>query len=107
LVRDRRGLEDARKINAVVFDKTGTLTLGEHRVVDTATSDGVSADEALGLAAAIERDSEHPLARALVASAEERGLTIPTSRDFEYMPGRGVRAKVLSSASSALPCSES
>ena len=94
LVRDRRGLEDARKLNTVVFDKTGTLTLGEHRVVDTATAGGLSADEALALAASIEGDSEHPIARALVVSAKDRGLTVPASRDFEYMPGRGVRAKV-------------
>ena len=94
LVRDRRGLEEARNLNAVVFDKTGTLTLGEHRVVDVATADGVPPEEALRLAAAMERDSEHPVARAIVASAEERGLRIPASSDFEYVPGRGVRGTV-------------
>ena len=94
LVRDRRGLEEARNLNAVVFDKTGTLTLGEHRVVDIATTDGTSADDALRLAAAMERDSEHPVARAIVKSAEERGLRIPGLSDFEYMPGRGVRGTV-------------
>jgi Cu2+-exporting ATPase len=70
LVRDRRGLEEARKVNAVVFDKTGTLTLGEHRVVEITTA-GIEEHEALRLAAAVERDSEHPIARAVVASAEE------------------------------------
>ena len=94
LVRDRRGLEEARNLNAVVFDKTGTLTLGEHRVVDIATADGMTPDEALRLAAAMERDSEHPVARAIVTSAEERGLTIPQMSDFEYIPGRGVRGTV-------------
>ena len=94
LVRDRRGLEEARNLNAVVFDKTGTLTLGEHRVVDIATADGMTADEALRLAAAMERDSEHPVARAIVTSAEERGLAIPAMTDFEYIPGRGVRGTV-------------
>ncbi|MDQ3949827.1 MAG: heavy metal translocating P-type ATPase [Gemmatimonadota bacterium] len=94
LVRDRRGLEEARNLNAVVFDKTGTLTLGEHRVVDVATAGGLAPDEALTLAAALERDSEHPIARAIVATAEERGLRVPPSIDFEYMPGRGVRATV-------------
>ena len=94
LVRDRRGLEEARNLNAVVFDKTGTLTLGEHRVVDIATADGVSREDALRLAAAMERDSEHPVARAIVTSTEERGLRIPLSRDFEYVPGRGVRGTV-------------
>ena len=94
LVRDRRGLEEARNLNAVVFDKTGTLTLGEHRVVDIATADGMTPDEALRLAAAMERDSEHPVARAIVTSAEERGLAIPAMTDFEYIPGRGVRGTV-------------
>jgi Cu2+-exporting ATPase len=94
LVRDGRGLEEARNLNAVVFDKTGTLTLGEQRVVDMATVGGLTTDDALRLAAAVERDSEHPVARALIASAEERALRIPPSSEFEYMPGRGVRAAV-------------
>jgi Cu2+-exporting ATPase len=94
LVRDRRGLEEARKLTAVVFDKTGTLTLGEHRVVDLATADGMSPDDALRLAAAVERDSEHPVARAIVASAEERELRVPAATGFEYVPGRGVRGTV-------------
>ncbi|MDQ3518516.1 MAG: heavy metal translocating P-type ATPase [Gemmatimonadota bacterium] len=94
LVRDRRGLEEARNLNAVVFDKTGTLTLGEHRVVDIATADGFTPEDALRLAAAMERDSEHPVARAIVTSAEERGLAVPASGDFEYIPGRGVRGTV-------------
>ena len=94
LVRDRRGLEDARRIDTVVFDKTGTLTLGEHRVVDVAVSGTITADEALRLAAGVESDSEHPVAQALMKSARERGLQIPPSSGFEYMPGRGVRATV-------------
>ena len=94
LVRDRRGLEEARNLNAVVFDKTGTLTLGEHRVVDVATIGGVPADEAIRLAAGVERDSEHPIARAIVKSAEERGVSVPPSSDFEYVPGRGLNATV-------------
>jgi Cu2+-exporting ATPase len=94
LVRDRRGLEEARNLNSVVFDKTGTLTLGEHRVVDVATAEGITSDEALRLAAAMERDSEHPIAKAIVKSAEERGLRVPPSSDFEYIQGRGVRATV-------------
>ena len=94
LVRDRRGLEEARNLNAVVFDKTGTLTLGEHRVVDIATTEGTSPDDALRLAAAMERDSEHPVARAIVKSAEERNLSIEAIGDFEYVPGRGVRGTV-------------
>jgi Cu2+-exporting ATPase len=94
LVRDRRGLEEARNLTTVVFDKTGTLTLGEHRVVEVATVDGMSADEAIRLAAGLERDSEHPIARAIVKSAEERKLPVPSSADFEYMTGLGVRAEV-------------
>src|SRR5690606_23423754 len=67
LVRDRRGLEEARKLTAVVFDKTGTLTLAEHRVVAVRTTPGIDENEALSLAAAVERDAEHPVARAIVA----------------------------------------
>jgi Cu2+-exporting ATPase len=93
LVRDRRGLEDARNLTTVVFDKTGTLTLGEHRVVDIVTA-GLAADEALRLAAAVERDSEHPIARAIVKSAEERSLSISPASDFRYAAGRGVSANV-------------
>jgi Cu2+-exporting ATPase len=93
LVRDRRGLEEARNLTAVVFDKTGTLTLGEHRVVDMAV-DGMDEAEALRLAAAVERDSEHPIARAIVTSAEERGITLPAAEGFAAIPGRGVRARV-------------
>ncbi|MGZ8457331.1 MAG: heavy metal translocating P-type ATPase [Gemmatirosa sp.] len=94
LVRDRRGLEEARNLTAVVFDKTGTLTLGEHRVVAIRTAGGLAEDEALRLAAAVERDAEHPVARAIVKSAEERGLAVPASSAFEAIPGRGVRATV-------------
>lgn len=94
LVRDRRGLEEARNLTAVVFDKTGTLTLGEHRVVSVATADGTAEDEALRIAAAVERDSEHPVARAIVKSAEERGLSAPAVEGFEAIPGYGVRARV-------------
>ncbi|HEX6135485.1 MAG TPA: heavy metal translocating P-type ATPase [Longimicrobiales bacterium] len=94
LVRDRRGLEEARSLDAVVFDKTGTLTLGEHRVVSMRAVGGSSDDEALRLAAAVERDSEHPLARALVASAAERGIEVPPSEEFEAIAGHGVRARV-------------
>lgn len=93
LIRDRRGLEEARNVDVVIFDKTGTLTLGQHRVVAVA-AEGISEEEALGLAAAIERDSEHPVARALASSADERGLAIPQAENFRALPGRGVRASV-------------
>jgi Cu2+-exporting ATPase len=92
LVRDRRGLEDARLINIVVFDKTGTLTRGEFGVVNAATVDNVSADEALRLAAAVEHDSEHTIAQGIVRSAEQRKLVLPVASRFEAIPGKGVRA---------------
>ena len=92
LVRDRRGLEEARLLDAVVFDKTGTLTLGEHRVVGMRAAKGVGQDEALRLAAGVEQDAEHPVAKAIVASATERGLAVPRVTGFEALPGRGVQA---------------
>ena len=94
LIRDRRGLEEARVLNAIVFDKTGTLTLGEHRVVATQTTGGLSEAEALGLAATVEQDSEHPVARAVVATARERGIPIPAVEGFQAIPGYGAEARV-------------
>ena len=94
LVRDRRGLEEARNLNAVVFDKTGTLTRGEFRVVDVTTSPGLSHDDALKLAASLERDSEHTIAQGVVKSAEERGLPVSSVQDFRAIPGQGVQGKV-------------
>ena len=89
LIKDRMALERARTLNVVIFDKTGTLTKGEPVLAD------VSGDvEALRLAAAVEADSEHPLARAIVDGAKARGLSIPTATAFEALPGRGARAKV-------------
>jgi Cu2+-exporting ATPase len=93
LVRDRRGLEEARLLDVVVFDKTGTLTLGEHRVVGVEV-DGVDEGTALRLAAAVEQDAEHPVGRAVVSSAAERGLAIPRATEFEAIPGYGVRGVV-------------
>jgi P-type Cu2+ transporter len=94
LVRDRRGLEEARNVSAVFFDKTGTLTRGEFRVVEITTRKGLNHDEALGLAAAVEHDSEHTIAQGIVKSAEERGLIIPNAERFQATPGQGVQAVV-------------
>ena len=94
LVRDRQGLEEARRVDTVVFDKTGTLTTGEFRVVDVATIPGLAPDEALRLAAATEHDSEHAIAQGIVKSAEEKGIALPDARGFEALPGQGVRAEV-------------
>jgi Cu2+-exporting ATPase len=92
LVRDRLALETAREINTVIFDKTGTLTKGEFGVVDSATVDGREADQALALAASIEGDSEHTIARGIRQSAENRDLSLPSVTGFEAIKGRGVRA---------------
>jgi Cu2+-exporting ATPase len=94
LVRNRRGLEEARNLNAVFFDKTGTLTRGEFRVVETTPAPGVSADDALRLAASVEQDSEHTLAQGVVKSAQERGLSLSRAEEFRAIPGQGVKAVV-------------
>jgi Cu2+-exporting ATPase len=94
LVRDRRGLEEARNMDTVIFDKTGTLTLGEFRVVDTATADGTSEQEALRIAAGVESESEHPIARGIVKTAEDRGLELPSPDGFRALTGKGVAASL-------------
>jgi P-type Cu2+ transporter len=94
LVRDRLALEQARQIDLVIFDKTGTLTLGEMGVVGIDSIEGFGEEEALALAAAIEGDSEHMIARAINKTAEERSLSLPSVTDFEAIKGRGVRAHV-------------
>ncbi|GAD85527.1 heavy metal translocating P-type ATPase [Nocardia asteroides] len=95
LITDRRALETMRTVDAILFDKTGTLTRGEPAVVaTTATAPGLTDDEVLALAAAVESDSEHPLGRAIVGTATEHGLTIPTATDFTAENGVGVTATV-------------
>src|SRR5437867_5874989 len=94
LVRDRRGLEEARNLTTVVFDKTGTLTRGEFRVVDIGTDGSRDPTEALRLAAAVERDSEHTIAQGIVKSAADQGLHVPKADQFEAIAGHGVRAIV-------------
>ncbi|WP_084830177.1 heavy metal translocating P-type ATPase [Demequina rhizosphaerae] len=94
LVKDTAALEAMRTVDAVLFDKTGTLTRGEHALTDTATTGAIDDDTMLALAAAVERDSEHPIGRAVVAAAQDRGLDIPTAEDADTLPGRGVRARV-------------
>ena len=91
LVKDRLALERMRTVDVVLFDKTGTLTRGSHVVVDVVAIDG-DTEMVLGLAAAVEADSEHPLARAIVAAAA-RG-PIPAAAAFRSMSGRGVEATV-------------
>jgi Cu2+-exporting ATPase len=93
LVKDRLALERMRTVDAVLFDKTGTLTKGAHTVTAMAATAGYTEDEALRLAGAVEADSEHPLARALVRVARERGLDAQ-AREFRSLTGRGVQAVV-------------
>jgi Cu2+-exporting ATPase len=92
LVKDRLALERMRTVDAVLFDKTGTLTLGQHQVTGVA-GDDLGEDDVLRLAAAVEADSEHPLARAIVRSARVRG-DVPVASDFTSLAGRGVEASV-------------
>ncbi|RAO25222.1 Cu(2+)-exporting ATPase [Micromonospora noduli] len=93
LVKDRLALERMRTIDTVLFDKTGTLTRGEHVVVGVAATGGVSETDVLAVAAAVEADSEHPLARAIVTAAAQQGAR-RTATGFQSLTGRGVRADV-------------
>lgn len=93
LVTDRLALEGMRRIDVVLFDKTGTLTRGEHAVTGAVSIDGVEGDQVLALAAAVEADSEHPLARAIVTYATER-VEVPKAANFRSTPGLGVTADV-------------
>jgi P-type Cu2+ transporter len=98
LVKDRLALERMRTVDAVLFDKTGTLTTGRPTVSGVAAVDG-DTDGLLRVAAAVEADSEHPLARAIVAEARARtGGDPPRASDFRSMTGRGVQARVEGSA---------
>lgn len=92
LIRNRMAMEAARSIDVVVFDKTGTLTKGEFGVVAISTIEGVEENHALALAAGIEGDSEHLIARAIRKAASERKLALPTVSNFTAIKGRGVQA---------------
>jgi len=95
LVKDRMALERMRTVNTVLFDKTGTLTAGAHIVTGTgAAVPELAEDDLLAMAAAVEADSEHPLARAIVTAAAERGLRVPRATGFRAIAGRGVEATV-------------
>jgi len=93
LVKDRLALERMRTVDAVLFDKTGTLTKGAHTATGIAATAGHTDDEVLRIAAAVEADSEHPLAKALVAVATDRGLR-GSAGEFRSLTGRGVQAVV-------------
>ena len=95
LVKDRLALERMRSVDTVLFDKTGTLTSGEHVVRDVATaSPNIDEGDLLSLAAAVEADSEHPLARAIISAASTRSLPGRKATGFRANAGRGVEATV-------------
>ena len=94
LVRDRLALEEARNLDMIVFDKTGTLTEGAFGIVNIKTAAGNGTDRMLGIAAAVEGDSEHLIARSFRKTAGEKSLTIPPAEGFKAIKGRGVRAEV-------------
>ncbi len=91
LVKDASVFEKLRRATTVVFDKTGTLTEGKPRVVSVRPAEGVRAEELLALAASVEANSEHPIARAIV---EAYGESVKPASDFTAVPGRGARAEV-------------
>ncbi len=93
LIRDRLALEKLHEIDTVIFDKTGTLTEGRFGVVGIKTAANLSEEEALALAAAIEGDSEHSIAKGIRTSAEERHIAVPHMEGFEALKGRGAVAQ--------------
>jgi len=94
LIRSGDALQAAKKLDTIVLDKTGTITLGKPAVTDIVPADGFEPNDVLALAAAAERDSEHPLAAAIVEGATARGLTPPIPASFEAVPGHGIRARL-------------
>ncbi|HWJ63724.1 MAG TPA: heavy metal translocating P-type ATPase [Acidimicrobiales bacterium] len=94
LIKDRLALEASRTLDAVLFDKTGTLTKGQHAIVGTVATSRSDAADVLRLAASVEADSEHPLARAIVTAANTSDTAVPTATDFRSLTGRGVQATV-------------
>ena len=94
LFRDATAIETLRNADVLLVDKTGTLTEGKPSLRSVGTFGGIGEEQALALAAALERPSEHPLARAIVAAAEVRGIAIPDIGDFKALVGRGVSGRV-------------
>ncbi len=94
LIRDRSAFERAHRLQTIVFDKTGTLTEGRFGVSDVVVLGERGEDEMLGLAAALESQSSHPIAAGIVRSAQDRGIALQPASDFENLPGSGVQARV-------------
>ncbi|MFN8655483.1 MAG: heavy metal translocating P-type ATPase [Candidatus Obscuribacterales bacterium] len=98
LFKEARSLQMLGEINTLIVDKTGTLTIGKPTVQQIHTEPGVLADDLLAIAAAVEALSEHPLARAIVAAARERGLPVAACTDFVSQPGGGAQGLVAGAA---------
>ena len=94
LFKTAASLEEAGKMDIVALDKTGTITSGEPKVTDIIPAEGVSEDELMRLALALEQKSEHPLARAIMQRGEELGVKAPEVSSFEALPGNGVIASM-------------
>jgi Cu2+-exporting ATPase len=94
LVKDRLALERARNLDIVIFDKTGTLTRGSPAVSEVVATPGITEDHLMALTAAVESNSEHPLAKAVVAEAKRRNVNRLSATNFEALPGRGAKALV-------------
>ncbi|MEU5797507.1 heavy metal translocating P-type ATPase [Streptomyces sp. NPDC047813] len=94
LIKGPEVLESTRRVDTVVLDKTGTVTTGRMTLQTVYAADGEDEKELLRLAGALEHASEHPVARAIAAGAEERAGTLPAVEHFENVPGRGVRGRV-------------
>ncbi len=94
LIKDAQALELAHKVDVVVFDKTGTLTLGRPELTALIAVPGMDADEALKIAASLQSGSEHPLARAVVTSAQARGLVFDAPGNVHAVPGQGTEGEV-------------
>lgn len=94
LIKGGKYLETLARADVVLLDKTGTLTLGRPQLTDIVALDSIGQEELLALAAAVEKDSEHPLAAAVREAAVTRALVVPAAQDFAAIPGKGVRANV-------------
>jgi P-type Cu2+ transporter len=94
LIKDAATLEGIGALDAIALDKTGTLTVGEPALTDVVTTNGYAESELLRLAGSAERASEHPLATAIVAGAQERGLELAEPAEFEALAGLGLQAKI-------------
>ena len=94
LIRNAEALETLEKIDTLVVDKTGTLTEGKPKLVTVLPAEGFDIPAILGLAAALEKASEHPLAQAIVAGATERGLPVGTATGFASVTGKGITGKL-------------